>query len=579
MKKLGTVLLIVAAFAMLSAEFAASQAKKPAGKKTYPIGNGRAATGPVSSKMVVVSDLDARLAKYKPVVMPYNPGGLTPNEREIVEKLVEASQYLEDIYWRQSDPEALKLYQQLAGSRSTRDEKLREFIFINASRFDLLDHEKPFVGTEPMPPGRGFYPTDLTREAVDQYVKEHPEQKDEIYNGYTIVRRNDGKLETVPYHVAFREFLVPAAKLLREAAALSSDKDFAEFLNLRADALLSDDYVKSDFKWLDLKNPKIDIIFAPYEVYLDSLLGVKTSYGAAVMIRNDKESEKLALFEKYVPDIQDALPIAPEDKPSKKGLQTPMEVVDAPFRAGDLEHGYQAVADNLPNDPAILEKKGSKKMFFKNFMDARVNYVIVPVAKRLMREDQAPLVTGEGYLTHTMMHEISHGLGPAFARINGKQVDIREAIGPAYSGLEESKADVVGMFGLIWLMDHGYLPKEKRNEYYTSYVGGMFRTIRFGTAEAHGSAELMEFDYLSEQGVITRDANGRYSVNYDKMAPAIDSLAKELLEIEATGDRTRAENWFKKYGTVAPELQESFSKMNDIPVDITPVFHWQVKVK
>ncbi len=576
---MGVLLSIALVFAMFSSEFAMSQAKSVA-KKKYPIGHGRAATGPISAKMGVAPDLAARLKKYKAVVMPFNAAGLSPREQQMVEKLVQASQYLESIYWRQSDPEALRLYQQLAPSGSTQDQELREYLFINASRFDLLDNNKPFVGTEPMPPGRGFYPPDLTREKLEQYIKEHPEQKADIYNSYTIVRRKDGGLETVPYHVAYREFLSPAAQLLREAAALSADNDFAEFLRLRADALLTDDYVKSDFKWLDLKNPKIDVIFAPYEVYDDELLGVKTSYGAAVMIRNDKESQKLALFEKYVADIQDALPLPAEDLPSKKGLQTPMEVVDAPFRAGDLTHGYQAVADNLPNDPAILEKKGSKKMFFKNFMDARVNFVIVPVAKRLMRDDQAPFVTGEGYLMHTMMHEISHGIGPAFARVNGKQVDIREAIGPAYSGLEEAKADVVGMFGLIWLMDHGYLPKEKRNELYTSYVGGQFRTIRFGTAEAHGSAELMEFNYLSEQGVIVRDAAaGRYSVNYEKMAPAINALAKELLEIEATGDRARAENWFKKYNTVPAELQTSFTTMTDIPVDISPVFHWPTRVK
>jgi hypothetical protein len=572
--------LILCVSAMLPVGLAAQAKKKVVVRKGGPIGFGRAADGPISSKMIVVSDLDARLAKYKPVRMPYDPNGLSVRERQMVVKLVEASQYLEDIYWRQSDPKALALYEQLEGSKSPRDENLRAFLFINGSRFDLLDGNKPFVGTESMPPGRGFYSSGLTREKIDDYVKAHPEQKDKIYSGYTVVRRNGDKLETVPYHVEYRQFVAPAAKLLKEAAALSDDKDFAEFLKMRANALLTDDYLKSDFKWLDLKNPKIDVVFAPYETYLDDLLGVKTSYGAAVMIRNDKESEQLALFQKYVPGIQDALPLAAEDRPSKKGLETPMEVVDAPYRTGDFTHGYEAVADNLPNDPRVHEQKGSKKMFFKNFMDARVKYVILPVAKRLMREDQAPLVTGEGYLTGTIMHEISHGLGPAYARVNGKQVDIREAIGPTYSGLEEAKADVVGLYGLKWMVDHGYYSKERLDEVYASYVGGYFRTIRFGTAEAHGSAELMEFNYLSQQGAITRDlATGRYSVDFDRMASGINSLAKELLEIEATGDRDRAEKWMAKYNTVPPELQKSFAAMNDIPVDITPVFSWPVKVR
>ena len=192
-----------------------------------------------------------------------------------------------------------------------------------------------------------------------------------------------------------------------------------------------------------MKNPKFDIIFAPYETYLDGLLGVKGSYGAAVMVRNERESKKLELFQKYVPQIQDALPLAAEDRPSKHGLETPMEVMDAPFRAGDLTHGYQAVADNLPNDPRVHEQKGSKKLFFKNFMDARVNYIILPLARKLMEPEQAAKVTGEGYLLGTITHEICHGLGPAFARIaTAGKVDIREAIGPGYSGLEEAKADV-----------------------------------------------------------------------------------------------------------------------------------------
>jgi hypothetical protein len=414
---------------------------------------------------------------------------------------------------------------------------------------------------------------------VEQYVKEHPEQKAAIYAQFTIVRWHQDKLEAVPYHIAFRAFLEPAAKALRAAAQLSDDAAFAKFLRLRADALLSDDYFASDLAWLELKNPKFDIIFAPYETYMDGLLGVKGSYGAAVMVRNERESKKLELFQKYVPEIQDALPLAPEDRPSKHGLETPMEVMDTPFRAGDLTHGYQAVADNLPNDPRVHEQKGSKKLFFKNFMDARVNYVILPVARKLLDSEQAAKVSGEGYLQSTIMHEICHGLGPAFARTATGKVDIREAIGHQFSGLEEAKADVTGMFALRWLVDHDALPKEKMEEYYASYVGGLFRTVRFGTAEAHGQAEMMEFNYLSERGAIRRNANGRYAIDYEKMPGAMADLAKELLEIEATGDRSRAENWFKKYDTMPEDLKASLRAASDVPVDIDPVFSFAERVR
>jgi hypothetical protein len=534
----------------------------------------------VSAKLVVAPDVPQRLAKWRVVQMPFHQAGLSERERKLVYRLVSACHYLENIYWRQSDSEALTLYQSLKRSQNPRDVELRRMLMINGSRFDLLDDNKPFVSTQPMPPGRGFYPENLTREQIEEYAKQHPEKKNEIYSGYTVVRGNRNQLTGVPYHVAYRSFLEPAARDLREAAALSDDPQFASFLRLRADALLSDDYYKSDLAWLDLKNPKFDVIFAPYEVYLDSLLGVKTSYGAAVLVRNEVESRKLSLFQKYVPDIQEALPLAPEDRPSKRGLATPMEVMDAPFRAADLRHGYQAVADNLPNDPRVHEAKGSKKIFFKNFMDARVRYVILPVAKRLMQPEQAAKASGEGYLATTMMHEISHGIGPAFSRTAGGKVNINEAIGSAYSGLEEAKADVVGMFGLKWLIDHGALPKARLPEYYSSYVAGIFRTVRFGTGEAHGRAEMMEFNFLNERKAITRDPKtGKYAIDYPRMSVAIEELTKELLQQEASGDRARAEAWFKKYDVMPAELQSALKAASNLPVDLDPVYSFPEPVE
>ena len=541
-------------------------------------------------KLKVVPDLAQRVAKFKTVEMPFNADGLSPRERQLVDKLVEACRSIEEIYWRQSDPEALTLYQQLSGSQDQRDQLLRRYLFINASRFDLLEDNQPFVCTQqeaaanggtcpPMHPGRGFYPHGLTREQAEQFIKEHPDKKSAIYDPHTVVRWKGNQLDGVPYHVAYRSFLEPAARALRDAAVLSDEPPFANFLRLRADALLSDDYYQSDLAWLDLHAPKFDIIYAPYETYDDGLLGIKTSYGAAVLIRNEAESRKLSLYEKYVPDIQDALPLPAEDRPSKRGQQTPMEVMDTPFRAGDLNHGYQAVADNLPNDARIHQEKGTKKIFFTNFMDARVNVVILPIARKLMRADQAAQASGDGYLAGTLLHEISHGLGPAFARKNGKQVDIREAIGPAFNGLEEAKADVVGMFGLKWLVDHGAIPKQRLPEFYSSYLAGLFRTMRFGTAEAHGKAEMMEFNYLSEQKAIHRGAGGKYEIDYARTATAIAALARELLEIEATGDRARAENWFAKYSALPAELKTALNTVADVPVDITPNFSFPQRVE
>jgi len=529
---------------------------------------------------IVAPDLSTRLAKWRRVEMPFDASGLTGNQRQVVDKLVDACRYLDDIFWRQSDPDALDLYESLEGRNNPADIALRRFLMINGSRFDLLDDNKPFVGTRPMPPGHWLYPPDLTRADIEAFLKTHPGAKTEIYSPYSIIRREDRDLAAIPYNVAYRPFLEKAAAKLREAAALSDDKAFAAFLTARAKALLDDNYYPSDILWLDLKDPKIDVIFAPYESYLDGLLGVKTSYGAAVLIRNDAESKKLDLYEKYIPMIQRDLPLPSADLPSLKGHQTPMEVVDSPFRAGDLRHGYQAVADNLPNDPRIHQTKGTKKIFFKNFMDARVHDVILPLVKHLMEPQQVAQVSGDGFMAMVVMHEISHGMGPSFVRVGQRQESIRQAIGPTYSALEEAKADVVGMYGLKWLVDHHALPKTDLDESYASYVGGIFRTVRYGVGEAHGQAEIMEFNYLSEQKAVTRNAeDGRYHIDYQRMPGALAKLTKILLEIEATGNRNSAEAWFKRYGQMPATLQAALAHTSDIPVDIDPVFSFPGKVQ
>ena len=471
---------------------------------------------------------------------------------------------------------------------TTQNTDMLRLFSINGSRWDLVDRNEPFSGEEPLVPGHELYPYGLKLPQIDQYLAAHPDQKDAIYNSWTVVRsapldlkkslsqpviyNTPDKLYTYPYHVAFAEWLKPIAEDLRAAAKLSPDPTFAKFLSLRADALLNDDYYASDLAWLDLKNPKIDVIFAPYETYLDDLLGVKTSYGAAILIRNDAESKKLAMYQEHEAAMQQALPIGAEDKPSKEGHATPMEVVDAPLRAGDLRYGYQAVADNLPNDPRVHQEKGSKKIFFKNFMDARVNNVILPIAEKMLTAAQAKDVSGEGYLTDTILHEISHGLGPAFAHVNGRQITINEAIGPAYSGLEEAKADIAGLFLAKWLVDQKLIPATELNVIYASAVAGQFRTLRFGTGEAHGRAEMMEFNYLVEQHAISQNADGRYTIDYAAMPGTIEKLATQLLTFETKGDRNGAEVWFAKYDVMPDSLTRALEPTAGIPVDVTPEF-------
>ncbi len=529
-----------------------------------------------------VHNEEERASAWKTVRVPYNKAGLTPREQQMVAKLADACLLLDKVYWQQSDLGGYWMY------HSTQSAVLAKLFSINGSRWDLIDENFPVIGEEPLVPGRELYPFGLTRAGIEQYVAAHPGERAAIYSPLTVVRSAPldldpklsqpvasgvpAKLYTYPYHEAYAEWIKPMAEDLRAAAKLSPDAAFAHYLNLRADALLSDDYHASDVAWLDLKDPKVDVIFAPYEVYLDGLLGVKTSYGAAILIRNEAESRKLAMYQQQEAAMQQALPVPAEDKPSKTGQATPMEVVDAPLRAGDLHYGYQAVADNLPNDPRIHAEKGSKKIFFKNFMDLRVDNVILPLAGKMMTPEQTKDVSGEGYLTGVILHEISHGLGPAYAHVDGKQVAINEAIGPAYSGLEEAKADVTGIYLAKWLTDQKLLPASGMNSVYGSYVAGILRTLRFGTGEAHGRAMMMEFNYLLEHGALHQSDDGRYTVDYAAMPAAIAGLDEKLLLFEANGDRAGVEAWFAKYDVMPPALTRALDATRDIPVDITPEF-------
>jgi hypothetical protein len=534
-----------------------------------------ACSGPPASTTpaaTAVPDYSAALSRFRQVPMPYEAAALTPRQQQLVARLLAATRMLDQLFWEQSDPEGLKLYRSLAGSGRPQDQQLRRLLTINGGRYDLISENAPFAGAPPRPPGANLYPADLTRAQFDAYVAQHPEQKAALLDAHAIVRRQGGQLEAIPYHIAYASQLAPMAQALREAASLSDDAAFAKFLRLRAEALLNDDYYPSDLAWLDLKNPQFDLIFAPYETYLDNLLGVKTSYGAAVLIRNDAESRKLEVFQKYVPDIQDALPLPAADRPSKRGHATPMEVMDAPLRGGDLRHGYQAVADNLPNDPRVHELKGSKKIFFKNYMDARTSSVILPLAQSLISSGQASLVSPEGYMTFVLMHEVSHGLGPAFARTAAGKQDIRAAIGADYSGLEEAKADIVSLYGVSWLAGHGHYGQAELQACYVSRLADIFREVRFGVAEAHGRGAIMQLNYLLEQGAVTADAaTGKYSLDLQKMPLAVAALSRELLEQEASGDRARTAAWFARYGKESPQLATALAAIKAVPIDVDPV--------
>lgn len=516
---------------------------------------------------IVATDIDERVKQLPRTTIDYDRSLLDDNERQVVAKLIEASKAIDEIYWKQVSEEnaALRrIYEPKGGAAF-------DYLVMNKGPWDRLKQDEPFIGIEPKPHGAAFYPTDMTKDKLEGYVAAHPQSKDALQGLFTVVRRNGADLVATPYSTYYRDLLQTAATHLREAASLTTDASLKTFLDKRADAFLSDDYRDSDIAWMDLDG-KIEFVIGPYEVYEDELFNYKAAFESFVTVVDHAESEKLAVYAKHLPDMERNLPEPEQYKNFKRGASSPIKVVQELYTAGDARRGVQTSAFNLPNDEFVREKKGSKKVLLKNVMDAKFAKSGKPITERVLEPSLVGQVAFEPYFNHTLFHELSHGLGPGIITLNGERVESRIPLKNLYSSIEECKADVLGLWNIRYAIDHKLITTFSEQQLYATYAGLMFRSMRFGINEAHGRGTAVQWNWIREKGGVTPDANGKYTVDLDKFRAAVQSLATELLTIEATGDFNRADALLKKYGVSTPEMQKVIGGLKDIPVDIWPVF-------
>jgi hypothetical protein len=563
------------AIVLLAADLAWAAGKPggPGGSENVPESKNMPESKNVAEGKNVPRKLQAMLDRYAKAEMSFDARPLPAKDKQLLKHLIAAGKQIDAIFWRQSDPKAVEIRDRLARAKDPESQALYRLVLLNAGPFDRFDEFKSFTGSRPAPPGAGFYPEDLTKEELDAYFAAHPEEKERLLSPHTLVRRAGKKLVTVPYHVAYAQWIEPAARELEAAAALSQNASFTRYLRSRAKALRSDDFFASDCDWIDLRDTPYELVFGPFEVYDDRLMGVKATYEASVAVRDAVESDRLKTYVSHLQELEDNLPYPEQDRRKVGTLSSPMVVVRDIYRGGDLNYGYQAVATNLPNDPRVHEAKGSKKIFWKNVMDARVNQVILPISRELLVHEQAVKVTPRGVFEDVLMHEISHALGPRYVRGTGEKVPVNERIGDLYSPLEEMKATVAGLVSMAWFFDHGVMPADSEEEHYASYLGGIFRSVRFGASEAHGRAGMVELNFGRERGAIRRDAaTGRWSVVTPKMRDSIRALAEKALEIERAGDRSAAGALFAKYGSVPEDLQKDLDRLRNVPIEIEPIY-------
>jgi len=530
----------------------------------------------VSTQTKTTMTLDQKIARFAPTDISVDITNLTPGDTKALHKIIKAAQLMDPIFLRQVWSGNADLLKKLEMDSTTAGQELLHYFQINMGPWSLLDNNAPFIDGAPSvkPVGANYYPEDMTKENFSAWTHGLKTNEREKAMGFfsVIQKTNDGTLRTVPYSDEYREWLEPAAKLLREAAQSTDNNTLKKYLVSRAEAFASNDYYASDVAWMELDAP-IELTIGPYETYMDELFNYKAAFEVFVTLRDEAESAKLEKFSGYLQDIENNLPFDVKYRNPKLAALSPIRVVDVLYAAGEGNRGVQTAAYNLPNDERVIREKGSKRVMLKNMQEAKFNTVLMPISKIVLAPSQQHCVSFDAFFTHILAHELMHGLGPHHIMVNGKETNVRQELKELYSALEEAKADMTGLFALQFLIDKGLLEKKMEEEMYTTFLASMFRSVRFGTHEAHGKGVAIQFNYLFDEGAIKVDElEGTFSINNIKIKNAVKKLTGELLTIEAEGSYAKAKELIAKYAVIRPAMQKGLDTLGSIPIDIEPRF-------
>lgn len=540
-------------------------------------------TKPKQKTKDMESSLAVKLKRFASTEITADVSKLSPGDRQALDKLIQASRLMDEIYLRQVWSANALMKETLAKDTSPEGKARYAMFMLNKSPWSGLDHDSAFIAGAPQskPAGANYYPEDMTKEEFEVWVAAFSEKDQEKAKGffYTVHRDENKKLKLVPYNEEYKQWLEPAAKLLRQAAEMTDNKSLKTFLTKRADAFMSNDYYASDVAWMDLDSP-IEPTIGPYEVYMDEMFNYKAAFEAFITLRNGEETKKLDKFGGYLQDVENNLPIDKKYRNPKLGALAPIRVVDEVVVGGEAAKGVQTAAFNLPNDERVTREKGSKRVMLKNVQEAKFKNVLIPISKIAITPEEQNLISFEPFFTHILAHELMHGLGPHTITVNGKQTTARQAMKELSSAFEEAKADISGLWMLQYLIDKGVVDRSFERQMYVTFLASAFRSVRFGLNEAHGKGIALQFNYLTDGGAFVYDAkNGTFSVNFDKVKDAVRKLTAEIMTAQAEGSYDKAKAMLDKYGVIRPEMKAVLDKMIDVPTDIAPRFPIAEQVK
>lgn len=525
--------------------------------------------------METFASLATKIQRFAPTILTADTNGLTPGDRAALQKIIAAAKFLDPLYRQQIWSGSEALLKSLEKDASAAGQERLHYFRMNQGPWSRLDENQAFLKDVPARLQQAnFYPVDITKEEFNAWLSSLPANEHERATGYFHVIRRDaaGKLKSVPYCDEYREFLDPAAKLLREAAQLTTNTTLKEFLNKRADAFASNDYYQSDVAWMDLDAP-IDVTIGPYETYADEMFGYKATYEVYVTLRDEVETAKLARFSSYLQELEDHLPLDARYRNPKLGAASPIRVVNEVYSAGEGNCGVQTAAFNLPNDERVVNEKGSKRIMLKNVQDAKFHKTLVPISRVVLDPSQQDRLSFEAFFTHILTHELMHGLGPHNIMVNGKTTTVRLQLKELYSAIEEAKADITGLWALQYLIDKGVVDSQMERALYVTYLASVFRSVRFGINEAHGRGMALQFNYLTDEGAFHFDeGTGKFSVDEAKVKAAVSKLTREILTIEAEGSFEKARAILDRYAVIRPAMKSALDRLIGVPVDIEPIF-------
>jgi len=531
-----------------------------------------------TEELTVVPDIVERRAQFVPQPLSADVSHLSEGDREALGHLVAAARAMDEIFKAQAWAGNSLFSREVADLEPSLGEEAgqaaKDYYRIMYGPWDRLVHFEVFLGVAVHPDGAGFYPEDMTKEEFEAWLEAHPEDREAFSSLHTIIRRDVDGLVAVPYSKAYRGLLKEAARELRLAAEATDNESLRRFLELRAEAFLSDDYYASDMAWMDLDSA-IEVVIGPYETYEDQLFGYKAAVEAFICVTQPEDSARLEIFKSQLPFLERNLPIPDEYKNFDRGAESPIRVVDEMFAAGDTRAGVQTIAFNLPNDERVREAKGSKKVLLKNVMRAKYDGILTRIAERVLPADEVDRIDFEAFFQFTLHHELSHGIGPGKITLEGRDTEVRLELKELYSAFEEAKADVLGVYDIYALVEAGVMEREILDSLPWTYTAGMFRTTRFGVAEAHGLGMVLQTNFLIEKGAVEITDDGRFRPVPELFQSAFEELAHELLTIQALGDYGAAIEMVERYGTVHPAMAVALEGLADLPVDIDPVYPLQ----